>query len=97
MEALDILKSARERIAKAEHWGKGLRAVDRPLGTCCAAEAIEESDMPCSDGRVPAYRALLHAAGPPDDVRITEWNDAPERTHAEVIAAFNLAIATLKL
>jgi len=91
MDALNILKSARAKIANPEDWGKGRRGLDRPRETYCAAEAIETTSH--SAERMRAYRALGYASG----INITEWNDAPERTHAEVIAAFNLAIATLRM
>jgi hypothetical protein len=95
MDALNILKSARAKIANPEDWGKGRRGLDRPRETYCAAEAIETTSH--SAERMRAYRALSCAAGTDIDLNITEWNDAPERTHAEVIAAFNLAIATLRM
>jgi hypothetical protein len=103
MNAIDILTAARAKIARPEDWGKGPRtaAVIRSMETCCAAEAIDESDQPFSYGRMEAYRAFDKAAGIAQDAStystIASWNDAPERTHAEVLAAFDLAITTLKL
>lgn len=99
MEAIDILKSARAKIATPEAWGKGMRRHDRAAATCCAAEAIEESVTAFGPDMRVAMRALFHAAGLDydGDYRITEWNDEPERTHAEVLAAYDLAIATLGL
>lgn len=92
--ALDILIAARAKIAKPEDWGKGCRA-RRPFRTCCAAEAIEETSSTFSE-RVRTYRALVNAAGI-NRGSIGTWNDAPERSHADVIRAFDLAIATLSL
>lgn len=97
---LKVLIAARAKIADPSNWGKGMRGGGRrSIETCCAAEAIEEVAQPMtSPERHAAFRALYNAAGL--DWRgdmLTKWNDAPERTHAEVMAAFNLAIATLRL
>lgn len=94
MDTLEILKAARAKIARPENWGKGRRGEDRSMLSCCAAEAIEEVDIMPSIERRLAYRAVINAAGAEG---LVSWNDAPERTHAEVLAAFNLAIATLRL
>lgn len=97
MEAIEILTVARAKIAIQKTWGKGRRIRDRPLETCCAAEAIEESS-PCGDERRRALRAFMNAAGIESEWgALTDWNDAPERAHQEVIATFNLAIAILRL
>jgi hypothetical protein len=94
MDALDILKAARAKIADPKDWGKGRRRESRPLHTCCAAEAIEEVSLDLLE-RERAFRALKNAAG--IDADIIGWNDHLERTHSEVRAAFDLAIATLRL
>jgi hypothetical protein len=96
MEALDILKVARARVATPEMWGKGRRNKDRPMDTCCLAEAFDTS--PTGPEYRRAIRAMHHAIGV-DDLwgELIAWNDAPERTHDEILAAFNLAIATLRL
>lgn len=102
-DALDMLKAGRARIANPADWGKGPRPYGRSAATCCAVEAIEDArpwdgkDMNYLDERKRAFRALSYAAGLDDGEAITVWNDLPERTHAEVIAAYNLAIATLGL
>lgn len=100
MDLADILRAAREKIAAPESWGKGMRRHDRPPETCCAAEAIEactpgiEYDGKVMRLRLGAYNAIVKAAGLDRGSAISAWNDAPERTHAEVIAAFDSAIAT---
>lgn len=104
MDALELLKAGRIRISSPENWGTGSRGCagrNRPMHTCCAAEAIEEAlpiipwdDIEKYEARKRALKALANAAG--TDC-IVEWNDAPGRTHAEVMAAYDLAIATLKL
>lgn len=92
---LQILKAARAKIADPKDWGKGLRGYDRSCETSCAAEAISSfGDGYYHGDSTQAFLALISAAGKP--YHIQDWNDAPERTHAEVIAAFDRAIATLR-
>ncbi len=90
----------------AEPPGRSLQtycAPARSSQTYCAVEAIDASDQPFSRGRLPAYQAFARAAGlentfiTASNTSITDWNDAPERTHAEVLAAFDLAIAKLRV
>jgi hypothetical protein len=93
---LPVLIKARARIADPASWGKGHRRIDRPEHTCCAAEAIEDSETDNMDLRVRAIEALYKAAGLSREFwtpRLSDWNDAPERTHAEVLAAFDKAIS----
>ncbi len=96
MTPRQILKAAAARIADPASWGKGMRPQNRPIDTCCVAEAIEES-APLGDyaQRRLAFRAVYNAAGLDWEkgVVITMWNDEPERTHAEVIAILRLAAA----
>jgi hypothetical protein len=95
-DALDILKTARARVATPEMWGKGRRNKDRPMETCCLAEAFDTSPTGTEYSR--AIRAIHNAAGLDDTWgSLISWNDADERTHDEILAAFNLAIATLRL
>lgn len=88
MTPLDILEAAREKIRDPAKWGKG-HSWGRPPNVRCAGEVIEDSSKLDFDARQKAYEVLECAAGG----RLVDWNDAPERTHAEVLAAFNLAIA----
>lgn len=85
------LIEARERISDQAAWGKGRRGLDRKFDTCCAAEAIEEAAPGFGqyEARCTAFNALRRAA---KCKHITGWNDAPGRTHAEVLAAFDKAI-----
>jgi len=92
MSTVDILIAARKKIEREEDWGKGVRHDRRSMDSCCVAEAIEESAP--MQSRKAAYEALRRAGGISNDWgALIEWNDAPERTHAEVLAAFDLAIA----
>ena len=96
---LKVLIDARVKIADPAKWGKGMRGNGlRHFDTCCAAEAIEETAPRDHKARTDALRALYNASGLDwSKDAIIHWNDAPERTHAEVLAAFTLAIATLRL
>jgi hypothetical protein len=59
--------------------------------TWCALGALSVCGL---DGSwVPAAAALAVANFGTSDAHIPTWNDAPERTQAEVVAAFDRAIA----
>lgn len=91
---LPVLIKARALIADPAKWGKGVRgtrAGNRPLDTCCAAEAIEDSGRSDAERRNAARKAFARIIGTD---KIVVWNDAHERTHAEVLAAFDKAIAS---
>jgi hypothetical protein len=99
----DVLVKARELIATPDRWIKENIARDKPesrewiypnhpaatcwcsVGAICAAEGLEGM---WSDTR--SIKALKKVLGTDD---VSEWNDAPERTHDEVLAAFDKAIA----
>lgn len=91
---LPLLMRARDKIADPAKWGKGGRCDGRGMDTFCAAEAIEEAYAPgWLLHRSEAFRKLHQAAGlPQSSGSLVDWNDAPERTHAEVLAAFDKAI-----
>lgn len=97
----DVLVKARALIDKPEAWTKGALArastgrrarEDGPGAVCwCVSGAII-----CANGgqyHRGAFRAFEASLGPNRPV-IPHWNDAPERTHAEVLAAFDRAIAS---
>lgn len=86
------LRAARARIAKGwtqrasartkggvPVWGGDDRAI-----CWCAVGALQ--------GSPEAIPLVRKAIGIPDECRISTWNDAPERTQAEVLAAFDKAI-----
>lgn len=87
---LPILIKARALIADPAKWGKGPRSdgYERGLCTYCAAEAIDAVDSDL-DQRHASYRAIQSAASVNS---LVYWNDAPERTHADILAAFDKAI-----
>lgn len=91
----DILRAAKERIGTPERWCKGHGSANGyadPSVPTCAEGAIY---CVAKQAFVLAYSAwnafqdcngLAMCSG-------VDWNDAPERTHAEVMAAFDRAIA----
>ncbi len=93
----DVLVKARELIATPDRWTKGAFArteagaivpPDRPVAACwCAIGALRR--VTGDTGYRGAFVELQSAA----DYDLPHWNDAPERTHDEVLAAFDRAIA----
>jgi hypothetical protein len=92
METKDVLIEARKLIERPEMWGKGRRNVDRPRYTFCAAECIEAQNSGYT-AMGEAFDALFAATGAQPGISIPMWNDDARRTHAEVLAAFDKAIA----
>jgi hypothetical protein len=96
----DILVAARALIEQPKAWTQGEYARDKkgnrvPLtsrqATCwCAMGATGRAQA----GNIPAgVRARDRLRAAIGDRSIPGWNDAPERTHAEVLAAFDRAIS----
>ena len=89
------LTVARALIDKPEKWCQGgFHKGD----SFCAAGALREPWMtkPVREeyyGESRAAELLAKAVGIYDFNLISRWNDAPERTHAEVLAAYDRAIA----
>ena len=99
--ASQILRAAREKIAVPERWTQKSHARDaqerwvaydsREACKWCASAAIAA----VCPGTLWLYvtRLLRLTPGFPAGNSIMRWNDAPDRTHAEVLAAFDAAIA----
>jgi len=95
MTTIEILKRARELIATPERWAhqNGLLPVecdglhDPRVTARCLALAIESVQRHARDARA--------ALGFESWSEMHAWNDAPERTHAEVLARLDDAIARL--
>jgi hypothetical protein len=88
--ALIPLIRARTLIAKPAKWGQGLRRTYRPHDdSYCVVEAIEQF-VPPGPLRKEVIRLVRQGADNPNS--LTEWNDCPCRTHAEVLVAFDKAI-----
>lgn len=95
-----ILVAARERIATPDRWtqwmvacnrqGESVSAKSRSAARWCAMGAIIASmdeDIERRDEAACAVRRIVGES-------LTCWNDAPERTHEEVLDAFDRAIAS---
>lgn len=103
METVDVLRRARDHIAQPGQWFQGDYSADEsspPLGAvagmpCCAYGAIMwVLQKPDEHPRVlEADRFLYLALGGDCNATIDEWNDAPGRTQADVVALFDRAIA----
>ena len=82
-------------IVDPEQWGQGPRGTRHLFDSWCAAEAIEE--CPSSGNlnlRKAAFKIFESANGIKDEWgALVEWNDSSKRTHAEVLEAFDRAIA----
>lgn len=100
MSALSGLQKARKELTPATMWaGDDWKGKDD--NACCVSLAIGRFLAPCGPSWWKAHRLLAAELGvgvvtaSQDQLEaIYNWNDAPERTHAEVLAAFDRAIAT---
>jgi hypothetical protein len=104
MSTAELLKAARAKIEKPENWTKGTNARDAngnptaaysPAAVCfCAIGAIHSITMPRTlpnlDARTAMVRALMHFH---PNCFVSDFNDAPTTTHANVLALFDEAIA----
>jgi hypothetical protein len=90
----EVLTAARGLIDTPDKWAQegGLSEV----GPLCTAMACTSAAGSLSDS-LPAQSVIARAAGLSGDYAATvglfDWNDAPERTHTEVLAAFDTAIS----
>lgn len=94
----DVLIEARKLIEKPEQWAHNpgmsgwknrhciITAIDTIVGMSPSTKQLYELEA----GACGAIRAVIG-----EGVRIVAWNDAPGRTHAEVLAAFDKAIAAV--
>lgn len=100
MSAVETLRKARELLTPEGAWGRGKMGADRfgapadlygPNTVCwCVLGALYRAEG--KDERQDEARPwLLKVLGGAQSLAL--WNDAPERTHAEVLAAFDRAIA----
>lgn len=101
MNTVEVLEAARELIADPEHWTQGVyakSALGLPIGpsapgaVCwCAEGAMRKVTGDGPDG--PWWDAFL-AVSKLTPQGLIRWND--DRTHAEVLAKFDEAIAAAK-
>lgn len=102
MSPTEILTAAREKIATPDAWCKD--DYSRDGKRFCAVGAIQSAAGCLTFRRTiefhRATNALASAIGGSEsdtnEGHILIWNDAPERTHAEVLAAFDRAIEESK-
>ena len=98
---LEILTGARNLIDKPSHWTKGRAARDihgneinfndPSAFSFCPIGAIHLMGFIYSFTSAQSARLVLKSVI--CEKSIPSWSDAPERTHAEVISAFDKAIA----
>lgn len=95
---LQVLMEARALIEKPENWCKYDSAIDEDGVPCgpsyyaaakwCVMGAVRKFSE-SEDQIIIAARIFSNVVGYSP---VGDWNDAPERTHAEVLAAFDKAI-----
>jgi hypothetical protein len=96
----EILTEARELIAKGWTQGNAARRADGkdallsdPDATCfCSFGAVVLASRGCETSGE-ALTALRRSISGNNGRSIVDWNDDPSRTQAEVLAAFDKAIA----
>ncbi len=108
MTTRDVLVKARALIATPDRWIKGRYERKRRGRKCyCAAGTLAAAAPTASDRAwITAWKCLHQAVGVVEGeekrncstpTSIENWNDDPERTHAEVLAAFDKAIASCEV
>lgn len=103
MTVAEVLRAARAKITEPGTWCKHMAACDRDGVKVHPREA--EATSFCMLGSLQAVATSLYSealtvlaehlsgAVPWRTGKISAWNDNPVRTHAEVLAAFDRAIA----
>ncbi len=96
MDAKEVLERAKKLIENPVNWikhanardahGYAVNARSEDAVCFCMMGALFHAGSLGIDDPYWALRAVLHEG-------IVEWNDHPNRTHAEVLAAFDRAIA----
>lgn len=91
MNTVDVLIAARALIEKPENWAQGINARLSSPPHCAGAALIKAKtgERLEDDALAAAFQALRPAISGD----IVQWNDTPGRTHSEVLAAFDKAIA----
>lgn len=101
MTLLEVLKAARKRISKPEHWTQGTCARDAEghmtLASSpdavqwCAFGAILSVDRAHDFTGLEALRSVL-----PLGYSVQSFNDTPRRKHSEVLDMFDRAVERLQ-
>lgn len=99
-----VLRGARALILDPAKWTKGVLARDHagakihptnPRAVCfCAVGSVLNltGDVRLDPREQAAFDLLRRAIGKGEQTSIGRWQDEPDRTHAEVLAAFDRAI-----
>lgn len=100
MTEIEVLKAARAFVDQPWKWTQGASARD-VKGLSCHVEDVKAVCF-CTLGAVSRALVVHNVTGNaarlvrrmfgPEFTSTVMWNDAPERTHAEVLAAFDAAI-----
>jgi hypothetical protein len=103
-DAVEVLRAVRELLAESEAWCQGAWARDgrgRPVGSTranavawCLVGALAKVRDPSSRGRKRLVEMLDEMLDEMFPVSLPAWNDAPGRTHAEVLALLDAAISS---
>jgi hypothetical protein len=108
MTTLEILKGARELLSDPARWTQGAAARDK---NGFVIDIDEISERRADVARVSINGAielvdpdrsledeeLSELFGLPEEVNVLDWEDVQGRTHAEVLARFDEAIARLEV
>lgn len=97
MTVAETLRRAKALIDAPEKWTKGEFARNAKGRPCLPREAacfctVGALVVACGPGQTSAFEKLRAHFTRLVGGSIGTWNDAPERTHAEVMAAFDRAI-----
>lgn len=94
MDAHEVLVKARNYIdQKGWAYRRGGWEREQPTGRCAMNAVTCEEVRADRETESGALNLLAEAAGLTDLIEIPSWNDAPGRTKAEVLAAFDAAIS----
>ena len=90
-DTVEVLKAARGSVEK--HWCQYGTCYDGNTVGVCVIIALGNAAQWPNGNDYDAARKYFRAAVPlPKTISVPEWNDAPGRTQAEVLAAFDRAI-----
>jgi hypothetical protein len=96
--ALEVLRAAREKIARPGCWTRRAYARDAtgravlpmdPMAVCWCIRGAIQSIHGDIDGWAIVWQSCF------DDLPLATFNDHPKTSHADVVAAFDRAIAKL--
>ena len=98
MKPSEVLRAARKLIERPEQWWKDSGGDPIPKDKHCAMLAIQRSMPKTTTARMrilfdESRDYVRRGAGLDSEVMVSIWNDHSRRTHPEVLAAFDRAIA----